>query len=54
MRVGRFEDNLFNASINGATFKKIDQCWGAAFENHRVKSNGSNVNIVIISLGTNN
>ncbi|CAC5422679.1 unnamed protein product [Mytilus coruscus] len=53
LRVGRFEDNLINASINGATLEKIDQCLGAAFENHRVKSNGSNVGKVIISLGTN-
>ncbi|CAC5399724.1 unnamed protein product [Mytilus coruscus] len=47
------KDNLINASINGATLEKIDQCLGAAFENHRVKSNGSNVGKVIISLGTN-
>ncbi|VDI73154.1 Hypothetical predicted protein [Mytilus galloprovincialis] len=53
LRVGKFEDNLINASINGATLEKIDQCLGAAFENHRVKSNGSNVGKVIISLGTN-
>ncbi|CAC5407845.1 CNBP [Mytilus coruscus] len=53
LRVGRFEDNLINASINGATLEKIDQCLGAAFENHRVKSNGSNVGKVILSLGTN-
>ncbi|CAC5415229.1 CNBP [Mytilus coruscus] len=38
LRVGRFEDNLINASINGATLEKIDQCLGAAFENHREKA----------------
>ncbi|CAG2194773.1 CNBP [Mytilus edulis] len=53
LRVGRFEDNLINASINGATLEQIDKGLGAAYENHRVKSNGSNVGKVIISLGTN-
>ncbi|CAG2252119.1 CNBP [Mytilus edulis] len=45
--------NVMLGASNCLRVEKIDQCLGAAFENHRVKSNGSNVGKVIISLGTN-